>query len=407
MLRLFGEVQTYAWGKVGRDSTVAQLVDAGVDDSSIDNKTPYAELWMGTHAKAPSSVVVDGTTVPLSQHLQVHQELMGTAKSEDGQLPFLLKVLSIRKMLSIQAHPDKVLAETLHQRDPINYRDSNHKPELCIALTQFEGLCGFRPLEEVLGHINKYEEFAAVLGADIVKSFKQEMTTAGVNGQERLRDVLAGLIGADEELVSSQLTLLSNRLSQCGSDELTTVEECFLRIHTQYPGDVGCFCLFLLNIMKLLPGQSLFLGPNIPHAYISGDCVECMACSDNVVRAGCTKKFKDASTLLTMLKYDPKPPKEQLFEPEIDGHMKTFAPPVKDFKVQAIELSSGEQQDLPPESTPRILLVTSGSGVISLNDKEVRVSVGCSFFVASQQHLAFSTQDEQLQCFVASTSTVQ
>ena len=87
------------------------------------------------------------------------------------------------------------------------------------------------------------------------------------------------------------------------------------------------------------PLEGLFLGPNEPHAYLSGDIVEITACSgiffsflffsflfflpdaysrflfiiiiitiiiiiiDNVVRAGCTPKFRDKSTLLSMLNY--------------------------------------------------------------------------------------------------------
>ncbi len=39
------------------------------------------------------------------------------------------------------------------------------------------------------------------------------------------------------------------------------------------------------------------------HLLVAGDCVECMACSDNVVRAGLTPKFKDVPTLCDMLTY--------------------------------------------------------------------------------------------------------
>ena len=56
------------------------------------------------------------------------------------------------------------------------------------------------------------------------------------------------------------------------------------------------------------PGEALFLGANEPHAYLYGDCVECMAASDNVVRAGLTPKFKDVETLTSMLTYTDGPP---------------------------------------------------------------------------------------------------
>ena len=55
--------------------------------------------------------------------------------------------------------------------------------------------------------------------------------------------------------------------------------------------------------------QALYLAANEPHAYISGECVECMATSDNVVRAGLTPKFKDVSTLCGMLTYIDGPPR--------------------------------------------------------------------------------------------------
>ena len=55
-----------------------------------------------------------------------------------AELPLLLKILSIRTALSIQAHPDKALAELLFARDPKNYPDDNHKPEMIIALNEMQ-----------------------------------------------------------------------------------------------------------------------------------------------------------------------------------------------------------------------------------------------------------------------------
>jgi mannose-6-phosphate isomerase class I len=52
----------------------------------------------------------------------------------------------VEKALSIQAHPNKAHAEELHAASPHIYKDPNHKPEIAVALTHFEALCGFRPL---------------------------------------------------------------------------------------------------------------------------------------------------------------------------------------------------------------------------------------------------------------------
>jgi len=83
---------------------------------------------------------------------------------------YLFKVLSIAKALSIQAHPDKKLAEKLHEMHPNIYKDSNHKPEMCIALTEFEALCNFRPKEEIINAINTVDELRALIrNEEIIK----------------------------------------------------------------------------------------------------------------------------------------------------------------------------------------------------------------------------------------------
>lgn len=47
--------------------------------------------------------------------------------------------------LCVQKH-----AEQLFKEHPNLYPDANHKPELAVALTQFEALCGFRPRSEIV-----------------------------------------------------------------------------------------------------------------------------------------------------------------------------------------------------------------------------------------------------------------
>ena len=85
--------------------------------------------------------------------------------------------------------------------------------------------------------------------------------------------------------------------------QLTAKELLVLRLEKQYPDDVGIISAFFLNHVKLNPGEALYLGANEPHAYISGECIECMATSDNVVRAGLTPKFRDVHTLCAMFTY--------------------------------------------------------------------------------------------------------
>lgn len=83
---------------------------------------------MGTHPSLPSKDVETQRT--LLDLVQDNQALLSLDISEryGGKLPFLFKVLSIRKALSIQAHPNKKLAEQLHARDPRNYPGMRQTP---------------------------------------------------------------------------------------------------------------------------------------------------------------------------------------------------------------------------------------------------------------------------------------
>lgn len=77
--------------------------------------------------------------------------------------------------------------------------------------------------------------------------------------------------------------------------------------------------------------------------YLSSDCVECMACSDNTVRAGLTPKFIDVPTLCEMLNYTPSPSKDRLFTPtrsQDDPYLSIYDPPVPDFTVMKMEVST-------------------------------------------------------------------
>ena len=79
---------------------------------------------MGTHPSLPSQDLV--TQRSLLDLANDNKALIGEAVAarfggDGGRLPFLFKVLSINKALSIQAHPNKKLAEQLHAKDPKNY----------------------------------------------------------------------------------------------------------------------------------------------------------------------------------------------------------------------------------------------------------------------------------------------
>ena len=138
-----------------------------------------------------------------------------------------------------------------------------------------------------------------------------------------------------------------------------------MRLHAQYEGDGGVFCVYLLNYMVLQPGEALFLAANEPHAYISGDCAEIMAASDNVVRAGLTPKWKDVDTLVSMLTYKDGPPHIVLpTQPDGEPYIWKYAPPADEFALDRVQMREGEQATLPSLRGLAILLVVSGSVLV-------------------------------------------
>lgn len=115
--------------------------------------------------------------------------------------------------------------------------------------------------------------------------------------------------------------------------------------------------------MQLHKGEAIFLAANIPHAYLSGEGVECMACSDNVVRAGLTPKFKDVSVLISMLDYSMRSADDNKLKPlVINQNLTEYKPTVDEFSVQQIRTSPGENMvDLPAKNTASILIVVENS----------------------------------------------
>src|SRR5690606_33234253 len=162
--------QTYDWGKVGNESLVGQLYQKQTNEKIKNfDTTHFAEFWMGTHPNGPC--LIHSTNKKLSDFLKEQtQDVLGehVHKRFNG-LPFLLKVLSVNQALSIQAHPDKELAQKLFKKFPKIYKDANHKPELCCALTKFEAFCGFLPAKKIYENISSVEELRNILGEEILK----------------------------------------------------------------------------------------------------------------------------------------------------------------------------------------------------------------------------------------------
>ncbi|CZT01473.1 probable mannose-6-phosphate isomerase [Rhynchosporium agropyri] len=433
LFRLQCGVNSYDWGKVGKDSAAAKFAAATpADDFTIQEDKPYAELWMGTHPSNPSKDLTTQRT--LLDLVQDNQALMSIEIGEkfNHKLPFLFKVLSIGKALSIQAHPNKKLAEKLHAKDSKNYPDDNHKPEMTIAITPFDGLCGFRPLAEIAHFfetVPTLKELVGEKGTEFISTVRGQETSDKPEDEEKnkksLRAAFTALMKSSPESIKSLSADLVCSASSEGSSfaggglKSTSGQELadlVTRLNRQFPNDIGLFVLFFLNYIKLEVGEAMFLKADDIHAYLSGDIIECMAASDNVVRAGFTPKFKDIDALTDMLTYSHAPIEEQKMQPEdypyvtlnttaySSGSEATlYDPPIEEFSVVKTDLKKkGAKATFEAIAGPSIFICTTGSGKISVGPKVEEVKAGYVYFAGSTAEVVLESDgDEQFTTFKA------
>jgi mannose-6-phosphate isomerase len=318
----------------------------------------------------------------------------------------LFKILSAGKALSIQAHPDKATAERLHLSNPAAYPDSNHKPELAVALTPFEAMCGFRRLEEISSLLKKHQEFAACISDDA--KLAVFMAHDSASEQVALKMLFTSFMSCDTAVSSAQLNLLLNRLQLEQSsihphphDEHPWERKCsraILRLAQQFPGDAGAMAPLFLNYLLIAPGESFFMAANEPHAYVAGEIIECMACSDNVVRAGLTPKFKDVDTLVNILTYSMGGPSIDVGEPCGDPRILRYTPPTPEFEVVVLTCSPGEELTFPCLNVPAVFVVIEGTGntITQPVGEDVLMIPGRSYYLPPQtKNFTLSVNREQ------------
>lgn len=410
--RLRCSVQNYDWGRRGADSSVAKLYALN-SGSEIDSEKPYAEIWMGTHGSGPSFLIQSGErsngnlsvelgdeSESLKSWISRNPDVLGekVVRRWGTDLPFLFKVLSVAKALSIQAHPDKELAKALHKLQPSVYKDDNHKPEMALAVTDFEALCGFISLQELKSVLHDVPEIVELVGST---DAKQILDLSDQDVEEKvkfvLRSIFTKLMTASKEMIIEATSKLKNRLHlESQIKQLTDKERLVLELEKQYPADVGVISAFFLNYVKLNPGEALYLGANEPHAYLFGECVECMATSDNVVRAGLTPKHRDVNTLCSMLTYKQGYP-EILQGVPLNPYVRRYLPPFDEFEVDSCSLPHGKSVVFPAVLGPSILLVTLGEGIMHTSSLEDEIAEGDVLFVPANTEIHItSSSDLQL-----------
>lgn len=366
MYRLRNGVQNYSWGS---PDAIPRFLGERSDG------TPVAEVWIGTHPLQPS------TAVSTSGEVKALADLT-------GDLPFMLKVLAADQPLSLQVHPSKSQAEDGYAEEeragvPLDaphrvYKDDNHKPEMVYALTTFDSLIGFRPTVEIL-------RVLAPLETPLTKRIADDL---------RADPGFAGIVRRVEWLLSSEVSAAEvgevvgacRALGRMGMD-IKRAYSTAVEIAEYYPGDVGVVLSLMLNRMTLQPGEAAYLGAGIIHAHLKGLCLEVMASSDNVLRAGLTTKHVDPHGLVTclgttgMARIARVNPEFALADTEV------FSPADVEFALAVTQVSHADPDGVPLVATKRSIVICTGGEV------EVRTAAGESMHLQRGESVYLSPED--------------
>ncbi|REK85938.1 mannose-6-phosphate isomerase, class I [Streptomyces inhibens] len=385
MDRLVNTVRPYAWGSV---TAIPELL------GTAPTGEPQAEMWMGAHPGAPSRIDRGSGPVSLAEVIDADPETeLGpdTVRAFGPRLPFLLKLLAAGSPLSLQVHPDLAqakegFADEERRGVPIdaghrNYKDANHKPELICALTPFDGLCGFR-------HPAQAADLLEGLGVDDLKPYVDILRASPE--EAALREVLTAVLSAEHHAIAKTVertAVAADQLAAKGGPHADAYAACAVLAH-HFPGDPGVLAAMLLNHVQLQPGEALFLGAGIPHAYISGLGVELMANSDNVLRCGLTPKHVDVPELLRVVRFEAGD--AGVLRPEdVDGE-EIYETPIDEFRLSRFVVAPGAAPRPLVSRTPQILLCTAGTVQLRGGDAELTLAPGESAFARAGEHLTLS-----------------
>ncbi|WP_399096297.1 mannose-6-phosphate isomerase, class I [Streptomyces sp. BBFR2] len=379
MDRLVNTVRAYPWGS---PTALPALLGTAPDGS------PQAELWMGAHPGAPSRVERGGRLRGLDRIIEEdpHGELGDAVVRRFGpRLPFLVKLLAADAPLSLQVHPDPAGAAAGYAREnargiPLDaphrtYRDPQHKPEMIVALTSFEGLCGFRPPHESAGLL-------AALDLDWLDPYIRTLRSA--RAEPALREAFSAFLSFSPGRLAEFGEALSAAAGRNGP-----LREEFARydkVARAWPGDPGVPATLLVRYVRLTPGEALYLGAGVPHAYVRGLGVEIMAASDNVLRCGLTDKHVDVPELLRTVRFAASPTPVVRPVRTADGE-EVYPAPVDDFRLSRLVRRAGDGVRVLSGPRPQILLCTEGTVRLTATPDEVVLTAGGSVYVPAGEEV--------------------
>ena len=384
---LKGKVQHYTWGGY---NYIPQLL-------SINNKEnkPYAEYWLGAHPNHPSFIKQGEIELPLNEFIHQNLEVLGAAQKNFSTLPFLLKILDVRQMLSIQVHPDKVAAKIGFDKEnelgiPLtaayrNYKDDNHKPEMMVALSDFWLLHGFKPADKLIETLSAIPGFEFLVKEFQAKGYKALYEKVMLMDQGDVNEILKPIIDKilplyqNGELLKSQESFWAARAA-----------ENFCRDGNY---DRGIFSIYLFNLVHLKKGEGIYQGAQLPHAYLEGQNVELMSNSDNVLRAGLTDKHIDVAELLRHVSFVETIPNILGAYADVQEVIE-FDTPAKEFQLYQYHLEENSI-NLQSESA-EIFLVLKGNVSFNTAGETLNASSGEAVFITGGSSYSISANSAEI-----------
>ncbi|MDQ2752099.1 MAG: mannose-6-phosphate isomerase, class I [Bacteroidota bacterium] len=389
ILLLKGKVQHYAWG--GYDFIPAWL--------GIENKEhqPFAEYWLGAHPLASATVVTPNGELSLQQLIADYpQEFLSiSARQQFGELPYLMKILDVRDMLSIQVHPTKEGAAMGFEKEESegvllgaserNYKDKNHKPEVMVALSDFWLLHGFLTKDKLKAVLLATPEFEGLSDVFADGDYKALYERVMNHPQTEVNHHLMPLVKREIERKQKDET--------SKSEPGWWVAKLFENDKEIEDIDRGIYSIYFFNIVNVKEGEGVFQGAGLPHAYLEGQNAELMANSDNVLRGGLTPKHIDVPELMKHTSFEGIVPNVMKGE-KINENEKGYPCPVPDFGIHKITLKKNEKLKAITSSL-EIWMVIKGSANIE-GSNVLPVHKGQSFAVLPNEHFTIIANDDAL-----------
>ncbi|EJU9866579.1 mannose-6-phosphate isomerase, class I [Vibrio vulnificus] len=375
IFKLENVIQNYVWGS---QTAITELF--GIDNPE---QVPQAEIWMGTHPNGCSKLAHTGML--LSDFIQSDPaNVLGDYTVERfGDLPFLFKVLSAEKPLSIQVHPSREKAIEGYQKENLqglqltdssrNYKDDNHKPELVYALTFYKAMNGFRTIEEIVSLFDQAK--VETLRLDLEKLIIQPTST----GLKAFFDVVMNLSAERKQRALAELLQAVDQPAKTA--KAREAFELIKEFRQDYRDDIGLFSPLLLNIVELEPGEAMFLHAETPHAYVKGTGLEIMANSDNVLRAGLTPKHMDIAELIANTNFISTDRDKLILKPFNIENKTAYPIPVEDFSFEIVNVETTERRQY--VRSAEILFCIEGNCAIRHGSDVVTVAAGESVFVCN------------------------